>query len=240
MAVFGAAASGSGGSGQSTTVDTGNLAVTGSDLALICGAGNAGNDTPTMTLTWDQGGVGSGPYSMTGVFDTVNNAGGYVDSTLAYLDNPEAVTGVVRVTAGSGIEALTVGAVFATAAGDFVGTDTDTVEIGGAGSNLDATVPNAVTGDLLVDHITASAGSSPTLTVGASQTEVNAETPDAFTSTSMSYQDGASALMDWNLTAAYGAILIAGRIPDAGGGGGTVHQVYNRLNEVKFKQLLGR
>ena len=83
-----------GASGNVGTLDTGNLNVTGTDLALVCGGAEEDSNSPTMTLVWDPAGNNE---SMTGTFATIGN-GAYLDMTMAYLDDPTAANAPVRLT----------------------------------------------------------------------------------------------------------------------------------------------
>jgi hypothetical protein len=216
MAAFGSAVI-AGAVAAATQVDTANLNVTGTDLCLVVGASQDGAATPVLTLSWDPAGNNE---AMTGIFATVE-AGAYVDSTLAYLDDPTAANAPVRVSSSASIEDLRVFGAFFTAAGDVVIADTANSALTGVPTSISVTVPNVVSGDMVVDWLTTSGVAPPTLTVGADQTQQVTISTGSFVSAAASTQAGASGgVMSWTMTGVtYGAILIGARIPDAGGGG---------------------
>ena len=239
MAAFGGAVM-AGAAGSASFVQSGNLNVTGTDLALVIGASETGNASPALTCVWDPAGNNE---SMTGTFATVSQ-GTYVDATLQYLDDPTAANAPVRVNAASAVEDMSVGGMFFTAAANIVGTDQANTS-GATPSSLSVNVPNVVTGDMVCDFTVCGHSTNPTLTVGALQTERGGPvTPGNYTSASMSTQLGSSGnQMSWSYSGAnYGAILLAARIPDSGGGPpADVSQPFpSRVYGVKYKTLLGR
>lgn len=206
-----------GASSSVTQLDTGNLAVTGSDLCLVCGASEEASGNPTMTITWDPAGNAE---AMTGTFATVS-AGAYLDATLQYLDNPTAATAPIRLALSSSTQ-CTVSGTFATDAGDVTGTDTANDSFATTGTSLSATAPNAASGDLIV------AGAWMTdnldMTVGANQTDQGFANAGGFLRGEVSTQAGADGgVMSYTFSSPnYGAALIAGRIPDVGGGASSI------------------
>lgn len=216
MAAYGGVASGVAG-GNVTAVRTGNLNVTGTDLALVVGACEVETFTETFTFAWDPDGNNE---SMTGSYATVN-VGSYVGGEMEYLDDPTAANAPVEVTYGTTANEVGVFAVFATAAGDITGTDNDTDSFATTGTSLSATVPNAATDDLLVDM--AILGNLSAMTAGADQTaRITDQNIGSYGRYSVSTQAGGDGgVMSWTFADPnYGGALIAVRIPNAGAASG--------------------
>lgn len=217
MAAYGGIAS-AGAGGAVTSLRTGNLNVTGSDLCLICGASDIETTSPTYTIVWDPDGNNE---SMSGNFATVSQ-GAYVDSRLDYLNNPTAANAPIEATWTGATDEVVVFGAFFTAAGDIVATDTANDGFATTGTSLSATVPNVTTGDMVVDFATVSS-LFVTLTVGANQTaRANPIDGGGYNRSAVSTQAGADGgVMSWTFgDPSYGGALIAARIPDVGGGGG--------------------
>lgn len=216
MAAFGGIATGTA-AGAVTTLDTGNLNATGSNLALVCGAWEDEGDNDAISFTWDPAGNNE---AMTGTFATVST-GSFLDSELGFLDNPTAANAPARVTFAASVVNCNVFAAFFTAAGDIVGADTATDVTGDTTPSV--TVPNVVSGDMVVDFMVATHSSTPTLTVGADQTDRANLGDGAYTQMAVSTQLGSvDGVMTWtiNVTPTYGSILIGARIPDVPSVGG--------------------
>jgi len=212
MAAFGAGEL-AGAGGNTTQLDTANLNVTGSNLALICGGGEDAGGATTFTLTWDPAGNNE---SMTGTFATVS-IGSYPDATLQYLDDPTAANAPIRLDLSTSTTCAVMGTFF-TAAGNIVATDTAN-DSATSGTALSVTVPNVVSGDMICDWCV-TGDSSGAHVDGADQAEVNTQaTSGSFLRASASYQAGADDdVMSWTTgTLYYGGILIGARIPDVGG-----------------------
>lgn len=216
MAAFGAAA-GAGGVGSVTSVDTPNINVTGSDLCLICCVGEAASVARAMTFAWDPAGNNE---AMTGGLLDID-AGSYIGMEMEYLDDPTPANAPVRVSWAIAIaEVLAMGA-FATAAADIVATDVDSASFNSTGNSLSITVPNVVSGDLVMDFIIV--GQQQGISADGSQTEVGADIDSgSYARGNMSYLANSGSLGWACASQSYGGILGGVRIPDSGGGGGRI------------------
>ena len=212
--------------GSVTSLDTGDINVTGSDLALVTCIGNTDNDDPTTAILWDPAGNNE---SMTGDVATVEPST-YCDARMAYLDDPTAANAPVRGTFSPSTGTVMVGAAFFTAAGDINTGDSATDSLAGNGSSLSATVPNVVTNDMVVDFVLQAANNA--ITFGADQT-AREEGGITYMRSGISTQEGADGgVMSCTWTShGYGSALIALRIPNAAAGGGDP--------EHKFLTLIG-
>jgi len=214
MAAFGAAATGSAG-GSVTSLDTANLNVTGSDLCLVVGVGEAASVTREFTVVWDPAGNNE---SMTGEIADLD-PGGYVGAELEFLDDPTAANAPARATWTPAIDEVSIIAAFFTAAADVVTADNATDSFTTTGSALSSTPGNVVSGDMVVDFV--AFATQAAISPGANQTEVGDVTSGSYNQTNLSYQSGSDGgVMSWTCTGQnYGAAQIALRIPDVGGGG---------------------
>lgn len=217
MAAFGARATGTA-AGDVTQLDTGNLNVTGSDLAIVAAIGeSSGSGSPAWSFTWDPAGNNE---AFTGSVADIS-AGTYIDLEMEYLDDPTAANAPVRASGLGGASEHVLIASFFTAAADIVAGDSATDSFATTGTSLSATPGNVVSGDLVYDQL--HVGQQLALAAGANQTETGADVDAGYYSrANSSYQDGANGgVMSWTTGSQnYGAILIAVRIPDSGGGGG--------------------
>lgn len=216
MAAFGAAASGSAG-GSVTSLDTANLNVTGTDLALVVCVGEAASVARAYTMVWDPAGNNE---SMTGEITDIN-PGGYVGAEMEYLDNPTPANAPARATWSPGTDETIIMAAFFTNAADIVAADFAENSFPTTGGSLSATPGNVVSGDMVVDFFIGA--NQAAISAGANQTEVGADVDSgSYARGNMSYQAGADGgVMSWTCTGQnYGAALVALRIPGTGGGGG--------------------
>lgn len=216
MAAFGASDHTTG--GVTTQLDTASINVTGSNLCLVAAAcESSGSESPTMTFAWDPLGNDE---AMTGLHDLAT--GSFLDFDTAYLNDPTPANAPVRVTYSASSSETAIVGIFFTAAGDIVAGDEDSDAVD-ANSPFDITVPNVVSGDLVVDFIIASAGTAPSLTVGADQTQRENATNGSYTVMGCSTQDGADGgVMEWTTSPTnpgYGVIHAGLRIPDGPAGG---------------------
>lgn len=220
MAAYGGIAS-IGAGAAVTSLRTGNLNVTGSDPALICGVAEVEIASPAFTIVWDPDGNNE---SMTGNFANVSQ-GTYMDMRLDYLDDPTAANAPIEVTWTGATDEVALFGVFFTAAGNIVATDTDNDSFATTGTSLTATVPNTTTNDLIIDFVAVSY-QTVTLTPGDDQTaRVNPLDGGGYLRCGVSTQagdaDSSSGEMSWTFgDPGFGGILIAARVPDVGGGGG--------------------
>ena len=223
MATYGNIASAAAAGGPSS-IDTGNLNVTGANLALVCGFAETDSSDITATFAWD---VATANEAMTGQFAAIAS-GNYIEVEMEYLDNPTAVNSVVTASlSGTTVDAA-VFAVFATDADDIVGTDVATDNFTTNGTSVSSTVPNAVATDLLVDVFAIS--QQFTMTEGADQTnrvEVDSVT---FLRMGVSTQDGADGgVMSWTCTdPIFGGGHIGVRIPGFGAAGTSPEFIINK------------
>lgn len=216
MAAFGARASGSAG-GSVTSLDTGNLNVTGSDLCLVAALGEANASEREITFVWDPN--GNNEAFTAEVADLA--PGSYIGAEMEYLDDPTAANAPVRATWPVGLDETVLFASFFTDAADVVAADVDTDSFNAGGSSLSATAPNVASGDMVVDFIIVA--QQLDITAGANQTETGADVDSgSYARGNMSYQSGSDGgVMSWTCNSqSYGGALIALRIPDSGGGGG--------------------
>lgn len=217
MAAYGGIVS-AGAGGSVTSLRTGNLNVTGSDLCLICGSCEATSQNPNQTIVWDPDGNNE---AMTGTFATIS-AGSYLDGQLEYLDDPTAANAPVQVSWNPANDETIVFGAFFTAAANIVATDTANDSFATSGTTLSATVPNVASGDMVIDF--ECIGYQNAITAGADQT-ARASNIDsgAYLRGQVTTQDGADGgVMSCTFAdPTVGGLLIAARIPDAGGGGPT-------------------
>ncbi len=199
-----------------STLDTASINVTGSDLCLVAAGAEDNGATNTFSFVWDPTGNNE---SMTGL--GVLGGGTYLDGEMAYLDDPTAANAAVRMTMTGTASTCAVMGAFFTAAGNIVATDYATDSFATTGTSVSATPSNVTTGDMVIDF-TCTAGYNPaaTMSVGANQTQRGTAGSGPYANFYFSTQAGADGgVMSWTVSNAdYGAILLALRIPDSGGG----------------------
>ncbi len=225
MAAFGGSSSDSGAS--LTTQRTGNINVTGTDLVLVCGTSEDENSTATVTAAWDPDGNDEALTSI--IASTSANQGGYWGATLFGLDDPTAANAPVEVVYTDTMFAITVLASFFTAADSTAdaGRDENT-------TSPSVTVANVGSDDMVVDFLVSATGGDA-VTIGEFQTQRETQDPasDNYMTAFMSTQEGADGgVMSWTGVdnSSGGAILLACRVTDAGGGG--ISQVIGLVTET--------